>query len=409
MTNPSLTRGVCLCYTRAMNNYNFSNRTTSLKPSAIREIFKYSADPAVIPFSAGNPSSASFPVEAIADITAGILRDTPASALQYGITEGYAPLREWVKADLALRLGIGSASDDLIIVSGSQQGIDLTSKAFLNPGDTVICESPSFIGSLNAFRTYEANLVGIPLEDDGMDIAALEQACQENANAKIIYTIPNFQNPSGVTTSYAKRKAIYDIAVKYGLVIVEDNPYGELRFEGEDVPAIKTFDEAGIVIYCGSFSKTLSPGLRVGFVAANAEITQKITVLKQTNDVHTNVLAQMIAYEYLTKYDYSAHLAGLRALYKAQRDLIVSEAREHFPTEFSFSSPQGGLFLWVKCPDGFDADAFCRMAVAEHKVACVPGSAFSPSGESLSALRLNYSTPTAEQIVQGVRVLGEIL
>ena len=245
--------------------YKFSNRVQSLKPSAIREIFKYAADPEVISLSAGNPSPEAFPTKAIEEITASILEKNPIAALQYSITEGYAPLRETLKDYMKKTHNVGREFDELVVTSGAQQVMDLTTKSLCNAGDVVICEAPSFIGSLNSFRSYGVRLRGVPMDDDGMNLEALETALREEPNAKFIYTIPNFQNPSGITMSLEKRKKVYELAKRYGVLILEDNPYGDLRIEGEDLPCIKSFDEDGLVMYAGTFSKVLAPGIRVGY------------------------------------------------------------------------------------------------------------------------------------------------
>ena len=269
--------------------YKFSDRVSNLKPSAIREIFKYAADPEVVSLSAGNPSPDAFPAKAIAEISDDVLKNNPISVLQYSVSEGYTPLRQHLRDYMKREHNTGSENDDIIITTGAQQIMDLCSKALLNEGDVVICEAPSFIGSLNTFRSYNAKLVGVTVESDGMNIEELENALKTNPNAKIIYTIPNFQNPSGVTTCLEKRKKIYELAKKYGVLILEDNPYGDLRYSGENIPNIKSLDTDGIVIYAGSFSKVISPGMRVAYCIAPKPVFQKLVVCKQGNDVHTNI------------------------------------------------------------------------------------------------------------------------
>ncbi len=389
--------------------YKFDEKMENLKPSVIREILKYSSDKSVIAFSAGNPAPEAFPVDAIRKITAEILEKEPIDALQYSLTEGYTPLRDVVKADIKSRNGIGKEFDELIMTSGAQQVLDLATKAFCGKGDVILCESPSFVGALNAFKSNEATLVGVPMEEDGMNLELLEQAMKQNPSAKLLYIIPNFQNPSGITTSLEKRKAIYELAKKYGICILEDNPYGELRFSGEAIPSIKSFDEDGIVIYIGSFSKVLSPGLRVGYVCAHRDIIQKITVLKQTNDVHTGILPQMIAHHFLTEYDFDAHLENLRSIYKHKAQLMLDGIQAEFNPAVTSTTPTGGLFLWCTLPKGTDMLAFCENAVKNHKVAVVPGNAFMTSDdEPTTSFRMNYSTPTDEQIVRGVQILGKL-
>ncbi len=387
--------------------YNFSNKISSLKASAIREILKFTADPSVISFAAGNPAPEAFPTKEVAQISAQLLEESPIDALQYSITEGYPKLRNWLK-DRLRKQNMFKDSDELIIVSGAQQGIELSCKVLCNEGDTVICEAPSFIGSLNSFKSYRTNLVGIPLKDDGMDIDKLESALKANPNTRFIYTIPNFQNPSGITTSLEKRKAIYALAKRYGVLILEDNPYGDLRYAGEDVPTIKSLDTDGIVIYCGSFSKVLAPGLRVGYVCAPAEIVQKIVVGKQVSDVHSNIWAQMICERFVTNYDFEAHLNKLRDIYKHKCNLMLSNLKFSLPTSISLTEPEGGLFIWATLPQGADMMAFCNKAVQE-KVAVVPGNAFMVSESDLTtSFRLNFSTPSDEQILRGVEILGKV-
>ena len=274
--------------------YKISDKMVNMKPSAIREIFKSLGTPGAISFAAGNPAPESFPVKDLAAISADIFENRPAQALQYSVTEGYPKLREQVKARLKEKFNIGAPDDETIIVTGGQQGIELTCKVLCNEGDVVIAENPSFIGALNSFRSLGAKIVGVDVEDGGMNLQALEKALQDNPNAKLLYVIPTFQNPGGFTTSLEKRKAIYALAQKYDIVILEDNPYGELRFRGEDLPTLKSMDTDGRVIYCGSFSKVLSAGMRVGFLCGNEVLIQKIVVAKQVEDVHTNIFFQML-------------------------------------------------------------------------------------------------------------------
>lgn len=390
--------------------YQFSERIKTIKASAIREIFKLTADPAVISFAAGNPSPDAFPVESVREITADILQNEPVEALQYNITEGYLPLRNYVKETLLPAIGsFNPERDDAIIVTGGQQGIDLTCKVLCNEGDTVLCENPSFVGALNAIKAYNTNLVGIDLDGDGVNLEQLEKALKTEKNVKIFYTIPTFQNPSGITATLEKRKAVYELCKKYGVLILEDNPYGALRFEGEDVPTIKSLDTDGIVIYAGSFSKVLSPGIRVGFLSLPKEICAKVVVAKQVNDVHTNILAQMIAYNFVTKYNFDAHLERLRALYRRKCAFMLEQMDKYFDPRVTFTRPQGGLFLWATLPEDVDMMQFTRDAVAK-KVAVVPGSAFLPHEETMisHSFRLNFSMPSEEQIETGIKILGEM-
>lgn len=387
--------------------YNFSNKLASLKPSAIREIFKSLSDPTIISFAAGNPAPESFPVKELAQISEDIFANSSTTALQYSLTEGYPPLRDAVANRLKEKFSIGREFDSTVIVTGGQQGIELTCKAFCNEGDTVICENPTFIGALNAFRSNGANTVGVELEDDGINIEKLEETIKNTKNAKLIYVIPTFQNPAGITTSYEKRKKIYELAKKYKLVIIEDNPYGELRFAGDEIPTIKSMDTEGLVVYCGSFSKILSAGMRVGFMCAPSEIISKAVVAKQVEDVHTNIFFQMLCHRYMTECDLDKHIQGIRALYRKKCTLMLTELEKNMPECVKFTRPEGGLFIWCTLPDSIDLGEFVKAAIA-NKVAVVPGTAFNCDTEAPShSFRLNYSTPSDEQIVTGIKLLGD--
>ena len=395
--------------------YTFSNKISNLKPSAIREILKAPTNADTISFAAGNPSPESFPVSDLARLSADIFEHNSAFALQYGATDGYNPLREVISSRQKSKFNIGKSKDNgdkfddtTIIVSGGQQGIELACKVFCNEGDAVICENPSFIGSLNGFRSNGAEVIGVPMARDGIDTDKLEDAIKNTPNAKLIYVIPNFQNPSGITTSYEKRRKIYELALKYGLMIIEDNPYGELRFAGKDIPSIKSFDTEGIVIYCSSFSKILSAGMRVGFVIAPDEVAAKMVVSKQTSDVHTNLFFQMLCHKYMTECDLEAHIESIRALYRHKATLMLDCLDKCFPKSIEFTRPEGGLFIWCTLPDFAQTNEFIKRAT-EAQVRIVPGTAFNCDVSAPSnSFRLNYSTPSDEQIIKGISILGSI-
>ncbi|MBR4012927.1 MAG: PLP-dependent aminotransferase family protein [Clostridia bacterium] len=389
--------------------YNFSRKLAELKPSAIREIFKSLTDPEIISFAAGNPAPESFPVDELAKISADIFANNSAAALQYSITEGYGPLREAVAARQKAKFNIGTAGDSTLIVSGGQQGIELACKVFCNEGDTIICENPSFIGSLNSFRSNGINVVGVELEADGINIRELEKALKQNPRTKLLYVIPTFQNPAGITTSIEKRREILRLAKKYNVVILEDNPYGELRFRGEDVPTLKSMDTEGRVIYCSSFSKILSAGMRVGFVIANEHIISKMAVGKQGEDVHTNIFFQMLCHRYMTEYDIDAHIEDIRSIYRHKCDLMLDCIERYVPRDIvTFTRPEGGLFIWGTVKDCDDVTPIVQRLIAK-KVAVVPGSAFNcDTSKKSGSFRLNYSTPTDEQIIEGVKRLGSV-
>lgn len=386
--------------------YTFSDNVAGLKPSAIREILKFTSLPGYIPFAAGNPAPEAMPSEAVAKIAADIMANDPIGALQYSVTEGYTPLRDYLKKYMKEKHGVGRDFDELIITSGAQQVMNLASMVLCNPGDKIICENPSFIGSLNAFRSFGIKLVGVDIDDDGMNIEKLEAAIKENPDAKFIYTIPTFQNPSGTCMSLEKRKAVYSLAKKYGIIILEDNPYSDTRFAGEVLPTIKSMDEDGIVIYAGTFSKVISPGLRVGYAIAPKELIQKMVVCKQTSDVHTNIFGQMICHRFMTETDYEAHLLRNSGIYRKKCELMCGLLDENLGKYVTYVKPDGGLFIWLRLPDDADMIKFCEAAVAD-KVATVPGTAFvADQNETSHCFRINYSTPTDEQIVTGMEMLG---
>ena len=389
--------------------YRFSDKIASLKPSAIREVLKATSVPGMIPFAAGNPAPDAFPVAEVQEIAADILKNRPIDALQYGVTEGYPELISLIKTRMKSKYGIGRDFDSIIITSGAPQVMDLSTKVLCNEGDVVICESPSFIGSLNCFRSYNAKLVGVPVDADGMNIEALEKALDENPNAKMIYTIPNFQNPAGVTMSLEKRRKLYELAKAHNVMILEDNPYGDLRVAGEDVPNIKSFDEAGIVIYSGSFSKILAPGIRIGFTVAPAPVVAKMTVGKQAVDVHTTQLMQMIVAEWMKRYDVDEHIEKIRKIYRRKLNLMCDMIDSELGDAVSYVRPEGGLFIWCELPEDVDALEFVKKS-AENMVALVPGTAFltDVNGKS-NAVRFNFSTPADDKIVEGMKILGRVL
>ena len=386
-----------------------SEKMKGVKASAIREIFKVAGKPDIISFAGGLPAPESFPVDAIKKICSDILTEEPVTALQYGISEGYAPLLEQIKKRLTEKFSIDMEKNEMIIVSGSQQGADLLTKVLINEGDGVVCEEPSFIGCLNTFRTYGAKLYGVPVNNDGMDMEILEKTLKENKNIKMIYTIPTFQNPSGITASLETRKKMLELAKEYDVIIMEDNPYGELRFTGRDVPTIKSLDDSGNVVYIGSFSKVFSPGLRLAYMVFDKGLAEKIVVGKQATDVHTNVFSQMIAARYLKEYDIDESIAKSRDIYKHRCELMLSCMDKCFPKSVTYTRPEGGIFIWVTLPEGTDTLALMQEAV-EKKVAFVPGNTFMTDIEKpCNSFRLNYSTMPDDKIIKGIEILGDLL
>ncbi len=390
-------------------DYKFSNKVSGLQASAIREILKFTSDPEVISFAAGNPAPEAFPKEKITEISAEIFSEDPILALQYSVTEGYTPLRNLLKEEMQKKGCFNPETDDLIITSGAQQANEFACKVLCNEGDTLICEAPSFIGSLNAFRSYNVALKGVELEQGGINLEKLEQTLKESGGQKLIYVIPNFQNPTGDTMTAEKRKAVYELACKYNALILEDNPYGDLRFDGEEIAPIKTMDKDGRVIYSGTFSKILAPGLRVGYACAPKEIIQKMVICKQVADVHSNIWAQVVCYKFMQQCDMDAHFASLREIYKRKCSLMLENMDKHFSKKIKYTRPQGGLFIWCDLPEGSNMPEFCTKAVRDYKIAVVPGTAFMINeSDKTTSFRLNFSTPTDEQIVKGIEILGKM-
>ncbi|MBR1831742.1 MAG: PLP-dependent aminotransferase family protein [Ruminiclostridium sp.] len=387
--------------------FAFSDRIKTLQPSAIREILKFTSYPDVISFAGGNPAPEAFPVDKIKAIMNEIMDKDPITALQYSVSEGYTPLRDWIKGDLNKKGIFNWSRDDLIITAGAQQCMEMTAKVLCNEGETIICEEPSFIGSLNSFRSYNSKLVGVPMDDEGIDPEKLEQALKDNPRTAFIYLIPNFQNPTGRTMSFERRKQVLALAYKYKTHIIEDNPYGDLRFSGDDVPAIRTMDTEGRVIYAGTFSKTVAPGLRVGYMCAEKSIIAKATCALQVSTVHTSILSQMIVHRFVTEYDFNEHLEGLRKIYGHKCDLMLTNLKLKMPQSIKFTEPDGGLFIWGTLPDG-DMDYFVKKAI-DRKVAIVTGKAFLVDERKPTlSFRLNYSTPTDAQIESGVDTLADV-
>ncbi|MDD3429284.1 MAG: PLP-dependent aminotransferase family protein [Oscillospiraceae bacterium] len=389
--------------------YVFSDNLNRLKPSIIRELLKQMSDPNLISFAGGNPAAEGFPLEDIRRISDKLLQEDGVNVLQYGVTEGYTPLRKAAVDFFSRTETVLRKNDDVAIFSGGQQIVDFTVKCLCNPGDTVICENPSFLGALNAIRSHGVNLVGIDIEADGLNVAQLEQALKTPKKPKFMYLIPNFQNPTGVTLSAEKRKAVYNLAVKYQVPILEDNPYGELRYSGEAVPSIKSLDEAGVVIYAASFSKIMCPGMRLAACIADKTLLGKMVICKQTNDVHSTLWSQRVCERILATVDMEAHLAHLRAVYKEKSQLMLSCMEQHFPADAMWTRPEGGMFVWVTLPRRIDAPQFIKQAL-EQGVAVVPGAAFyADDTQASQGMRMCFSTAPKEDIVRGITILGDLM
>lgn len=387
--------------------FRYSEKVKQMKPSIIRELLKQMNDPSLISFAGGNPAAESFPIDAIRQFSDELLSQDPIGALQYSVTEGYPPLRQAVREYANREFPVVTAQDDLIITSGSQQIIEFMTKLLCNEGDVVAVEEPAFLGAYNSMRSFGAKLAGVPLQPDGVDLACLEQVFARQ-KPKFFYCIPNFQNPTGYTTSLEKRKAIYELAVKYQVPVLEDDPYGVLRICGEALPPIKHFDTQGAVVYAGSFSKVLCPGMRLAFCAGDADLIGKMVVAKQGSDVHTNIWAQRVCERILTQIDLDRHFAYLQAIYREKAEYMMQQLDERLSGRIHYNKPQGGMFLWVTLPDSVDAAEFVQRCL-QKKLAVVPGSAFYTTDVPCQSIRLNFSTPTKEQIAKGVEIMDSVL
>lgn len=386
---------------------HFARRVGQMKASEIREILKVTERPEVISFAGGLPAPELFPVEEMKAVCTAVLSDDGRAALQYSTTEGYHPLREQIAVRMA-EAGIVDSCDKILIVTGSQQGLDLTGKVFLDEGDIVICESPTYLAAINAFKTYSPEFVEIAMDEQGMIMSALEEALQRYPRVKFIYTIPDFQNPTGRTMSIDRRKKLVELANQYDVMVLEDNPYGELRFAGEHVPPVKAFDTEGRVIYQSTFSKVLTPGIRVGWLCAAPEVLQKYVIFKQSTDLHTNTMAQRQVSKFIEMFDLKGHIEKIRKVYKSRRDLMLEAIKNEFPEGVTYTQPDGGLFLWVELPKEINARDLL-ISCLEKQVAFVPGGAFFPNGGNENTLRLNFSNMSEERIVEGVTRIGKLI
>ncbi|MDD6612089.1 MAG: PLP-dependent aminotransferase family protein [Clostridiales bacterium] len=387
--------------------YKIADHIAAMKPSAIREIFKVLVDPEVIALSAGSPDPGSYPTKEMAAIGNDIFANDLVTTLQYGTTEGYTPLREQTKKRLMEKYQTGTEADDVIITTGGQQTISLFTQTMINRGDVVVCEEPSFIGALNAFRSFGAQLKGVPMDEEGMRMDKLEEVLATTENVKFIYVIPTFQNPSGRTMTLERRKQLLEIAKKYDVLILEDNPYFELRYEGEPVPTVKSMDTEGRVVYAGSYSKVLSPGMRIGFCLANKDIINRMVVCKQVSDVHTNMYFQMLVSRYLDTYDLDAHIKDICELHKIKRDAMLAALDKYVDKRVTFTHPNGGLFIWGELPEGYDSFKLCQ-EITRRKVACVPGNAFATDESAVcNGFRMNFSMPSLENIEIACQRIGE--
>jgi len=394
-------------------SHRFAYRTGVVKSSAIRELLKLTQRPEVISFAGGLPAPDVFPVARFQEACRQVLEQHGSQALQYSTTEGFLPLREMIAKNLQ-RYGILATPDNVLLTSGSQQALDLIAKLLINRGDRVLVEAPTYLGALQAFNVFGPDYVPVPTDDDGLRTDMLEDALR--AGPKFMYILPNFQNPSGVTLSLQRREELVYLSDKYGVPIVEDDPYGQLRYEGQHLPPLVVLDREnlrrdegytlGNVIYLSTFSKTLAPGLRLGWIVAPQEVVAKLVQLKQGADLHTSTFVQMVAYEVAQDGFIDEHVKLIRQVYGERRDVMLEALEKLFPHEVTWTRPHGGLFLWVTMPEGADCDELLKEAIRQD-VAFVPGNCFFPKeGEGLRNFRLNFSNATTEQIREGIRRLS---
>jgi 2-aminoadipate transaminase len=376
-----------------------------VRPSTIREILKVTEQAEIISFAGGLPAPELFPVAEVATAAERVLREGGAGALQYGPSEGFAPLRECFAAE-SRRRGIACTADDILITTGSQQPLDLVGKIFLDAGDCMLTESPTYMAALQAFQIFEVRFAAVPTDLDGLISEALPELI-ERERPKFLYTIPSFQNPTGVTLTAERRRRLYEIAARYGLIVLEDDPYGALRYAGEAIPPIKSLDTEGIVIYQSTVSTTIAPGLRIGWVVASEEIRRKLIIAKQAADLHTSSLDQRIAHRYLTDFDSDAHVERIRRAYGERFAVMDAALRERMPPGFTWTHPEGGMFLWVSCPEEVDT---CELMIEamERKVLFVPGRDFFPDASGQQFMRLNFSNASPERIREGIGRLAEV-
>lgn len=391
----------------------FAERTKSARRSVIRELLKLTEQPNIISFAGGLPDPETFPREFLARVAHDEILNNPGKTLQYTTTEGKLPLREafsrWFAED-----GIRYSPDQIVITTASQQGLDLVAKAFLDPGDSVFVGLPTYLGAIQAFQALQATLVGVPLEEDGMDLSALSHAIstarRRGHTPKFIYVVPDFQNPSGITWSEEKRRGLLEIASREDLVVVEDMPYRRLRYVGKPVPAVASLDEEGRVVVLFTLSKILAAGLRLGALAGSREIVEKVVTLKQATDLCTSSLTQRLAIRFFGEYDVEGHMRALCTRYRVKRDGMLAALDRHMPKNegISWTKPEGGLFLWVRFPEELDTERMLPRAI-EHKVAYVIGAPFFVDGKGHNTMRLSFSSATVEEIEEGIRRLGQVV
>lgn len=386
----------------------FAKRMDSLKVSAIREILKITANPEYISFAGGLPAPELFPIAEMKHAAVAVLDEAGAEALQYSTTEGFMPLRKQIALRMENKLNVHVNHDNIQIISGSQQGLDLSGKLFIDEGDVILCESPTYLAAISAFKAYGPRFIEVPTDDHGMIVEELEKIIKSTPKIKVIYVIPDFQNPTGRTWSLERREKFMALINYYEIPVIEDNPYGELRFEGEILPVLKSMDTKGLVIFFSTFSKIFCPGLRIGWIVADEKILEKYTLLKQGTDLHTSSISQREISKYMELYDLDENVEKIKKVYKARRDIMLKTIAEEFPADVRYTHPQGGLFLWVELPLHIKA-AKLLVKCLGNKVVFVPGDSFFPNGGVENTLRLNYSNMPEERIVEGIKRLAKAI
>lgn len=386
----------------------YATRMELLKGSPIRALLALANNPSVINFAGGMPAPELFPIENIKTATAAVMDEQGKVAMQYSSTDGFVQLRTQIAERMGAKNKIQTQAENIMITSGSQQGLDYAARVFCNPGDVIILESPSYVGALNAFKACEPNFVEIPTDDDGMIMEELEKVLATTERVKMIYVIPDFQNPTGRTWPLERRKQFMEIVNKYEIPVIEDNPYGELRYEGEHMPALKSMDTKGLVVFLGTFSKILAPGYRIGWVCADEDTLQKFNYIAQASALQPSTEAQLVISKYIDMFDLDAHVNTIRECYKHRRDVMVQTMEREFPPEAKFTHPNGGLFAWVELPEYINTNEMANQAL-EQNVAYVPGDGFFPNGANHRCMRLNYSGMNEEKIEKGLTILGQVI
>ena len=386
----------------------FASRMDLLKGSEIRELLKLTAQPDILSFAGGMPAPELFPVEQMMEASIAVLKEHGREALQYSTTEGFPRLREQIAERMLAKNNIHTDKDHILVTSGSQQGLDFSARVFLNPGDVVLLESPSYLGAVNAFKACEPKFIEVPTDDGGMIMDELEKILATTERVKMIYVIPDFQNPTGRTWDLDRRHKFMEIINRYEIPVIEDNPYGELRFEGEYMPALKSLDTKGLVIYLGTFSKILAPGYRLGWVCADGEILQKYNFLAQAASLQASTEAQLVVSKFIDMFDLDEHVATIKECYRKRRDVMMATMEREFPPEAKFTHPNGGLFTWVELPEYINTNEMAKQCLARN-VAYVPGDGFFPDAGHNNCIRLNYSCMPEEKIEKGMTILGEVI